>query len=198
MLLWAAPASLQICNMADGTSLLPILMALQWWNHQVQNSHDISSSSLTVILLFVAQQTLPIRWIKALFSQVNEETAAKLQINPGTETSSVLCRYCIHQSWNRTSSVLCAWIIRVDFSTTQEDKTTDIMSWAFKIMINSPILLLATHFLPSEFSILIVEAQMSASKSNSRQARRLPKMVQTRRWEGMIEDTSLREQPMPK
>lgn len=84
------------------------------------------------------------------------------------------------------------------FSTTQEDKTTDIMSWAFKIVISSPILLLATHFLPSEFSILIAEAQMSASKSNSRQARRSPKMVQTRRWEGMIEDTSLREQPMPK
>jgi hypothetical protein len=66
------------------------------------------------------------------------------------------------------------------FSTTQEDKTTDIMSGAFKIEISSPILLLATHFLRSKFSSL-AEAQMSASKSNSRQARRSPKMVQTRR-----------------
>jgi hypothetical protein len=66
------------------------------------------------------------------------------------------------------------------FSTTQEDKTTDIMSGAFKIEINSPILLLATHFLRSMFSSL-AEAQMLASKSNSRQQRRSPKMVQTRR-----------------
>jgi hypothetical protein len=66
------------------------------------------------------------------------------------------------------------------FSTTQENKTTDIMSEAFTIEIGSPILLLATQFLRSKFSSL-AEAQMSASKSNSRQARRSPKMVQTRR-----------------